>query len=317
MKKRQVAFYVALMLMLLCTSVYATISGNMNITASKTDELSAGEEFTVTLSVDNMSSGVVAVDGYINIDENVLDKLTVSSIVTNSDGKVKVNSNNNLAVYDASSAEASSAETGITFNTKPESGKGDYRLVINLANAITSKTDLVTIKFKVKSGVSKGTYKDAISYTLFKIYSDSDKGDVTSKSLSITVGDKVSNENTANNTNTNNATNNATTNNATNNAANNTSNKANNVANNATNNTNTNNATTNNSTNKASNTNKVADNSNKNAAGTTTNSGSKADNTTATGSLPKTGYKFIILPIIGLAIAGIIFYKKYEQYNKF
>lgn len=307
MEKRQVVLYIFLMLMLLCTSVYATISGSINVTPSTTSELSAGDEFTVTLSLDDISAtdGITSVNGYIDIDENVLEDLTVSSIVTNSDGAVEIDSNNILTVYDASDSEASSADTGITFNTNPTSGNGDYRLVIDFANAITSDTDLVTIKFVVKSDVEDGTYEDAISYKLFKIYSGTtDKADVVSQTLDVVVGESTNTDD-----NTNNATNN-TNNNSSNNAANNASNNAsNNTSNNVSNNS------SNNSSNKSSNntSNNTANNSSTSGS---TNTNSSVDNTTASGTLPNTGYRYIVLPIIVIAIAGFVFYKKYKKYNK-
>lgn len=308
MKKRQVVFYVVLLLMLFCTSVYATISGNINITPSKSGSLTAGEEFTVTLSLDNIeaTSGITAVEGYININENVLEDLTVNSIVTNSDGKVEINSKNILNVYDASEEGAENVNTGITFNTEPVSGNGDYRLVIDLADPLTSNTNLVTITFKVKPGVTSGTYNDAISYSLFKIYSGTqEKADVVSKSLNIVVGTPSSgNDNTGNNSNNANTPVNNNSNNA-NNPANNNSNNANNAGRNEANNAN--NAAVNNA-----NRNNISNNGSYN-----NNNNNRVDNTVAGGSLPNTGYKLVILPIIALAIAGFIFYKKYDKYSKF
>lgn len=313
MKKRQVVLYVVLMLMLLCTSVYATISGNINLTSSKSGSLTAGEEFTVTLSLDNIesTSGVTAVEGYININENVLEDLTVNSIVTNSDGKVEINSKNILNVYDASEEGAENVNTGITFNTEPVSGNGDYRIVIDLASALTSNTDLITIKFKVKPGVATGTYEDAISYTLFKIYSGTqEKADVVSKSLDIAIGTPsgVSNDSNAVNNLINNNSNNA------NNLVNNNSNNANNLVDNNSNNAVRNEA---NNANNAAVNNANRNNISNNGSQINNNNNNRVDNTVANGSLPNAGYKLVILPIIALSIAGFIFYKKYDKYSKF
>lgn len=308
MKKRQVVISVVIMLMLLCTSVYATISGNISLTSSAKDSISAGDEFTVTLSLNNIegNSGVTSISGYINVNDDVFEKLTVDSIVTNSEGKVEINSNNVLDVYDSNDEEASSADTGITFNSNPVSGNGDYRLVIDLENALTSDTDLVTITFKVKDNVAEGNYEDAISYTLFKIYSGTtDKADVISQSLDVNVGNEVIPDDPDNNPE--NVPDNRPENNVDNNID-----EGNNINNNI-NDNNSNNIQDDNNNDDKNNSNPIDNNQGQDGLGT--NNGE--DNTIAPGRLPNTGYKFIILPIIVLLVAGFIFYKKYDKYSKF
>ena len=308
MKKRQVVISVVIMLMLLCTSVYATISGNISLTSSAKDSISAGDEFTVTLSLNNIegNSGVTSISGYINVNENIFEKLTVDSIVTNSEGKVEINSNNVLDVYDSDDEEASSADTGITFNSNPVSGNGDYRLVIDLENALTSDTDLVTITFKVKDNVAEGNYEDAISYTLFKIYSGTtDKADVISQSLDVNIGNEVIPDDPDNNPE--NVPDNRPENNVDNNID-----EGNNINNNI-NDNNSNNIQDDNNNDDKNNSNPIDNNQGQDGLGT--NNGE--DNTIAPGRLPNTGYKIIILPIIVLLVAGFIFYKKYDKYSKF
>lgn len=308
MKKRQVVISVVIMLMLLCTSVYATISGNISLTSSAKDSISAGDEFTVTLSLNNIegNSGVTSISGYINVNDDVFEKLTVDSIVTNSEGKVEINSNNVLDVYDSNDEEASSADTGITFNSNPVSGNGDYRLVIDLENALTSDTDLVTITFKVKDNVAEGNYEDAISYTLFKIYSGTtDKADVISQSLDVNIGNEVIPDDPDNNPE--NVPDNRPENNVDNNID-----EGNNINNNI-NDNNSNNIQDDNNNDDKNNSNPIDNNQDQDGLGT--NNGE--DNTIAPGRLPNTGYKIIILPIIVLLVAGFIFYKKYDKYSKF
>ena len=308
MKKRQVVISVVIMLMLLCTSVYATISGNISLTSSAKDSISAGDEFTVTLSLNNIegNSGVTSISGYINVNENIFEKLTVDSIVTNSEGKVEINSKNVLDVYDSNDEEASNADTGITFNSNPVSGNGDYRLVIDLENALTSDTDLVTITFKVKDNVAEGNYEDAISYTLFKIYSGTtDKADVISQSLDVNIGNEVIPDDPDNNPE--NVPDNRPENNVDNNID-----EGNNINNNI-NDNNSNNIQDDNNNDDKNNSNPIDNNQDQDGLGT--NNGE--DNTIAPGRLPNTGYKIIILPIIVLLVAGFIFYKKYDKYSKF
>lgn len=306
MKKKQVVAYIVIVLMFLSTSVFAaTISGNMNLTSSD-NSVSAGDEFNVTLSLEDISTpaGVDSVSGYISIDENILEDLTVQSIVTNEDGQVEIDSNNILNIYEASE-DGANGETGVTFNPNPDATKGDYKILIDLEDGITEDTDLLTITFKVKEGVQPGTYEDAISYTLFDIFSGTtDKGTLTDKSLDITVEEVNNNPGTDD------------PNDVPNDEPNNNTVNDNNVGDNE-NNSNNNNNQGNNSNNNNSGNNPTNGNSNRNEAQGNGGTNNQSDNTTASGSLPNTGYKFIILPIIAIAIAGIIFYRKYKKYSKF
>lgn len=188
MKKSKVMLYIMVMLALICTNAYATISGNINI-ASSTQMVETGKEFVVTLSLNDIEAenGITSLNGYININKNILEPLTVESIVK-VDGKVKINENNDLPVYDSGNVNANADSAGIVFNTSPVSGDGDYRIVINLNEAISSNTNLVKITFKVKDGAEEGTYEDAIEYKLFQIFSGTtDKYEVAAKSLDLTV----------------------------------------------------------------------------------------------------------------------------------
>lgn len=297
MKKRQIVIYMFVIFVLLCTSVYATISGEINVSASK-ETLKKGEEFAVTLSLSNLKAdnGIDAIEGYIDIDKNILNNLTVSSINT-VDGNVKINEDNILKVYDASDVNASNTDTGIVFNTNPVSGKGDYRLVINLAKALTSGTDLVKITFKVKDNVNDGTYNNAIKYKLFAIYSGTSESiEVSDKSINVIVNNSASDNNNNNEENTNNNVNNNNVNN----------NNENNII--ANNNVVSNNNVTNNSLNNVA-------NQNQSNIPSGTNQNNTTDNTTSNTPLPNTGYRIVLIPVIMIAIVGIVFYKKYSKYD--
>jgi hypothetical protein len=314
MKKRQVVMYIVVALILMCTSVYATVTGTLGYEVNPKTSLYAGDVFTITLKLSNVDSedGINTVEGYIDIDENVLEPLTVSSIVTDEDGNVKINDDNILKVYDASDENLSSKE-GIIFNSQVTGGDSDYKIVMDFPTEITSTVEqLLTIKFKIKSDVEAGTYNDIIKYKTFTLFSKDAvaKKEVESQSLSIKVSSKVEN-NVENNT-VNNVVANNTANNAVNNIANNVVNNAasNNTAKNTVNNTVKNNTTNNVVTNNASD---KANTSNTNKTSVVNNA---VDTTKSTTSLPNTGYRLILLPIIIVAILGLVFYKKYAKYNK-
>lgn len=324
MNKKRVVLYIFLTFALLCTSVYATISGDISLLTSK-NTIQAGEELDVTLKITDvtLNAGIDSIEGYINIDENVLEDLTLESIVTEN-GKVVIG-DNTLSVYNSNTNVALPTK-GVFFNDNPVSGKGDYRLVISLTNAVPNNTELVTLKFKVKDGIEEGTYQNAISYDLFVLFNEEvDKTEKISKSLDVVVEaeekDEV-NENETNNTVNNtvdNTTNNTVKNEIKNEVKNNTvNNTTNNTVKNTVNNT-TNNTVKNTVNNTVKNTvkntvNNTVKNSIKNTSKNNVISVNK-DNTVSTNRLPDTGYRIIIVPIVVVAVLGLVFYSKYNKYN--
>lgn len=317
MKKRQIIIYMVVLCLLFCTSVYATIGGKLGFSIKTENEaVYPGDELLVTVSLKELEAegGLNAIEGYIDINKNIIEPLTIDSIVTEN-GKVTINEKNILNVYSAD--KANNVDEGIIFNTEPVSGKGDYRIVINLANKITTDTDLVTIKFRVKSDVAPGNYENAITYKTFKIFSEAsnEKEELSSQEIRVVVSEKANDRNEVNNTNNNtnnNQSNNTNTNNVINQIKNNTVNNTQNVSKNLVNN----NQVKNNTVNKNESVvgNDKNNTNNQTPSGTTQN---KPDNTVANTDLPKTGYKLLLIPVIIIAIGGLVFYKKYSKYNKF
>ena len=54
MNKKKVVLYIFLTLALVCTSVYATISGNISLSTTE-DSVKAGEEMAVTLKITDIT----------------------------------------------------------------------------------------------------------------------------------------------------------------------------------------------------------------------------------------------------------------------
>lgn len=278
MKKKKIVLCIIIIFMLLTTKAYAYNYGSINLTPSKTDSLSTGEEFTVTLSLSgNFASSLTSmyVNCYISINEEILEELTVDSIITNSDKKVEIDSNNVLNVYD--DVDASSIDSGIIFSSDfekkyTEIEDTNYQIYIKFAEPIESSEDLFTITFKVKSEVATGTYENAISYIVESQYTTPPVSTLAAwnewetKTLDLTITSSSSSNDDNNNINSDNDTNTNTS---------------------------------------------GSDNS---STDTTNN---QVDNTVASGSLPFVGYKIFILPIIVIIIVGFIFYKKYTEYSKF
>ena len=178
MKKRQIVLHVVvtmlIVLMLFSTNAYATIQSELGFKLTADDNIFyPGEEFILTVGLKNLEAaqGIKSIEGYIDIDESVLEPLSVNSIVKDANGKVQIGANNSLEVYDASNI-SSATEKGIILNTNPVSKKGDYKLVINLENSISSDTDLVGIRFKIKDNIAAKEYQSVMTYKLFNIFSD-------------------------------------------------------------------------------------------------------------------------------------------------
>ena len=307
MKKRQVVLYVVVMLILLTTSVYATIVAELDfkIHTNNGTIFYAGDEFTMTIGLKNVeaSEGIKSIEGYIDIDERIFENLTLDSIVTNSNGKVQIG-NNELQVYDANDISSTNTDKGVIFNTNPVSGRGDYKLVINLENPITSNQDLVELKFKIKDNVAAGSYQSVMSYKLFNVFAidAGEKLELDGQSYGIEISSRTPVENnTTNDTPKDNTTNDTPKDNTTNDTP-----KAN----------------TNTDKPKSDTTNTPKGTESGTTGGTTNTAGgqivkpaNKTDDTVSPTNLPKTGYRLILIPIIVMAVIGYVFYKKYSKYN--
>ena len=307
MKKRQIVLYIVVMIMLITTSVYATISADLNLKAVvDSNMLYQGSEFSVTLNLKDLKTDgpIKAIEGYIDIDEEVIDPLTVESIVTDEDGKVKIDEKNVLTVFDAKNI-SSNSDTGIIFNTDPVSDNGDYKIVINFANPIEEDTDLVTLKFKVKDDATVGDHSSAVVYKIFKLFSEDaqEKQELNKKGLKVTVNAKKDDVN--------NVPENKPENNPENKPENVPQNVPENKPENKTENVPENKPQSNQDQNKNENQKPTDQGSNDK------NSNGNKDNTVAPTNLPKTGYKMILIPIAVIAGLGFVFYKKYSKYNNY
>ena len=304
MKKKQIVLYLVVMIMLITTSVYATISAELDV-AINSKKICPGDEFSITIKLKDLetTNAIKAIEGYVDINEDVLENLTVKSIVTGQDGKVKIDDKNVLEVYDAKNI-SSNSDTGVIFNDNPVSKSGDYKIVINLAEAISKDTNLVTLNFKVKDDVKVGEYESAVTYKIFKIFSEDakEKQELAQKNVNLLVEEK---ENTPNNPTENkveNKTENPTENKVENKTEKPTENKVENK---------TEKPTDNKVENKSQNETSI------NGQNSNHDQNNKNDGTISPTNLPKTGYKLVIFPIIILSILGFVFYKKYSKYNNY
>lgn len=294
---------------LLCTSVYAAISVKLELTTSDT-KLNPGDEVTVKLSIKDIAvsdEGVTNIDGYINYDENIIEPITVDSIVRDSDVRVTVG-NDKLSIEDltgATSVNTGDNTTGIVFNGTPATDN-DCRLLIGVVTPLTEDTDLLTIKFKIKENSTIGEFENAIRYDMFVITAGKEKTPAISEAITLTVekvnsGDNNDNENKTENE-VKNEVENKVENEVKNEVKNETKNEVNNTADDNKNNT-VNNTANNTANNTVNNTNK------------TNNTSNTIDNTVSGTTLPKTGARMLIIPIIAAIILAYVSYNRYIKYK--
>ena len=303
-KNKLIIMQIFIAFILICTSVYAT-SATLDISASATN-VNKGDEVLVTLSLKDVGDNekIQSVEGYINYDKNIIETLTVDNIQKDSDNTVKIG-NETLKVEDLTNADPNNIPTTsayVAFNGKPVT-ENNAKIVIDFNNSVTSATDLLKIKFKIKSDATTGEIKNAIQYSQFILTTESGQTEEITKSVNLTVKavNNDNNDNSDKNTNTNTNTDKNTNTNTNSNTNKNT-------------NANTN-KNTNSNTNKNTNTN-TNNNTNRNINKSTNKTNTTNTNTnTANKSLPAAGAKMIILPALVLIAVAYFNYVKYMKYK--
>lgn len=308
-KKMIILLQMIIAIVLIGTSVYAAVTATLDLKVSS-NTVKKGDTVSVTLTLKDVDSEkkVGSVSGYINYDKEVIERLTVDSIVKNENNTVTIGSET-LTVEDLTNRPINQivdSKAYIGFNGDPSSNN-DSRIVIDFNGAIEENTDLVTINFKVKETASIGEVENAIQYKMFVITSGTgETSQEISKNVTLTITDvNTEDGDNQNQTNSGNETNNNTVENEV---------KNNTVNNNTVNNETTNNTSRNETRNSIKNnttTNKV-NNTNTNTAG---NKGNTKDNTIASIILPATGARGVIIPAIILILCAYICYNRYMKYK--
>lgn len=162
-KSKLIILQVFIAIVLVCTSVYATIETTIGVKVSKST-LKQGDEFQVTLSLEDVKENqkIKNVEGYINYNKDILEKITYDSIVKDKDKKVKIGEET-LKVEDLTNGDVTPSSAYVGFNGSPDSDN-DVRIVIDFNNGLTKDTELLNIKFKVKENAEVKDVKEAIKY---------------------------------------------------------------------------------------------------------------------------------------------------------
>ncbi len=319
MKKKILVLYVFIALVLVCTNAYAAITMNVGLTADKTS-VKPGEELVVTVDVKNISKEISSIEGYINIDENILKDINKDTIVSK-DGKIEIKSGDKVTnkLSYAFNPTSTNADYDVVFNTKKENiENNDCFFVMDFNDAIKENSDLLKLKLQVKESATINEIKEAIKVDFIVAYSadEAEKSEPVSAALDIKVvkdetqkpaeDDKDNNKTDDDkkeddNKNNNNGQDNNGGNNNNNNNNNNDNNNDKDKDKNQNKNTNTN-QNTNRNTNTNTNGNRVANNTN-------------TDGTIAGTKIPAAGAGMILIPITILAILAYISYNKYIKYK--
>lgn len=192
MKKNKLVLAQIIMfaIILICTSVFATVNATIAVSADKTT-LKRGDEVTVTLSLSGVESSkkVTSVEGYVNYNKAVFEDLKYASIVKNSDNKVTIGTES-LLVEDVTNGANNGSFAFVGVNFDPASGN-DTRIVMDFNDGVSSDTELLKIKFKVKSNATLGDIANAIEYKAFVITTGAESTSEKSAEITRTLNLKV------------------------------------------------------------------------------------------------------------------------------
>ena len=173
MKRKLIICNIFIVLVLLCKSVYAATTAKLDlVTTPENTQVKSGEKFTVKLSLKDFSktTTIDTLSGYIDIDENTIEDITIDNIVKTSGNAVKIG-NEVLEVYDVTKIEGI-PEKGIFLMKDPatdDNTEHDYKITIELsADNKISTEEVIEVEFKTKDGLEEGTYTDTIKFVGFE-----------------------------------------------------------------------------------------------------------------------------------------------------
>ena len=121
MKKKLLLVYVFIAFAVLCTNVYAVITMDLNLVANNT-KVEPGTDLMVTVNLKNISDAISSIEGYINIDENIIEDIS-EDIIVDKEGKIEVTSGNN-------------ATNDLTYAFNPSTTDADYDIIFNTKKKI-------------------------------------------------------------------------------------------------------------------------------------------------------------------------------------
>lgn len=193
MKRKLLIVYVFIAFVLLCTNVYAALTMDLSLVPAS-EKVKQGSDLVIAVKLNNVSAPVSSIEGYINVDENVLEPISESmikgdKIAVKADGKTVSELD-----YVFNPKDLSDADCDVIFNTnKANIDNNDCLFVMDLRKDIKGNCDIMTLNFKVKEDATVAQATQAVKFKIASAVSASDlKDKVTdlSANLSFEVLDK-------------------------------------------------------------------------------------------------------------------------------
>lgn len=191
MKRKLLIVYVFVAFVLLCTNVYAAFTMDVSLVPTS-EKVKQGSELEVTVKLNNVSAPLASIEGYINVDENVLEPISESmikgdKIPVKADGKTVSDLD-----YIFNPTE-SDADYDVIFNTKKENiDNNDCLFIMDLRKDIQGNCDIMTLNFKVKEDA---TISQATQAVKFKVITAMAKNKEKVKDISANLNFEVVDKN--------------------------------------------------------------------------------------------------------------------------
>lgn len=192
MKRKLLIVYVFVAFVLLCTNVYAALTMDLSL-VPVSEKVKQGSDLVVTVKLNNISAPLSSIEGYINVDENVLEPISADmikgdKIAIKADGKV-------LSELDyIFNPTDTGADYDVIFNTKKENiENNDCFFIMDLRKDMQGNCDLMTLNFKVKENATVSQATQAVKFKISSAVSASntkDKAENISANLNFEVVDK-------------------------------------------------------------------------------------------------------------------------------
>ena len=192
MKRKLLIVYVFIAFVLVCTNVYAALTMDLSL-VPESEKVKQGSDLVVAVKLNNVSGPVSSIEGYINVDENVLEPIS-ESMIKGDKIEIKADGKKVSDLDYVFNPQNTDSDYDVVFNTKKENiENNDCFFIMDLRKDIKGNCDIMTLNFKVKDNATVAQATQAVKFRVASAVSASDlKDKVTdlSANLSFEVLDK-------------------------------------------------------------------------------------------------------------------------------
>lgn len=192
MKRKLLIVYVFVAFVLLCTNVYAALTMDLSL-VPESEKVKQGSDLVIAVKLNNVSAPIASIEGYINVDENVLEPIS-SDMIKGDTIEVKSNGTKVSSLDYKFNPTSADADYDVIFNTnKSAIENNDCFFIMDLRKNIQGNCDIMTLNFKVKEDATVSQATQAVKFKVSSAVSAADTKDkVTdlSANLSFEVLDK-------------------------------------------------------------------------------------------------------------------------------